>query len=79
MQIDLTANAEAWVRSEVDAGRFPSAEAAVAYAIDMARLSRLRADLAAAEAEGGSFTIDEIRQSLSEHFQQRVRAARSSV
>ncbi len=43
------------------AGRFPTAEDAIRHAINQAKLVELRAELAAAEAEGGSFTTDDVR------------------
>jgi Arc/MetJ-type ribon-helix-helix transcriptional regulator len=61
MNIELTSDAEAWVRRGIAEGRFASPEDAVRYAIDQAKLDELRRKLAAAEEEGGEYTFDEVR------------------
>ena len=61
MKIELAPDAAQWVQAELAAGRFPTAEDAIRYAINQAKLVELRAELAAAEAEGGGFTTDDVR------------------
>ena len=68
MKIELTADAAQWVQTELAAGRFATAEDAVRHAINQAKLVELRAELAAAETEGGSFTTDEVRGYARDHL-----------
>jgi hypothetical protein len=56
------------VETEVAAGRFLTAEDAVRYAINQVKIMDLRAALEAAEAEGGEFTSDEVREYVYEHL-----------
>jgi hypothetical protein len=68
MKAELTTDAAQWVEAEIAAGRFPTAEDAVRRAINQAKLIELRGELAAAEAEGGSFTTDAVRRYAREHL-----------
>ncbi|QWR78552.1 ribbon-helix-helix domain-containing protein [Candidatus Magnetomonas plexicatena] len=68
MKVELTPDAAQWVEAELDAGLFPTAEDAVRYAVNYARVSQLRSELEAAEAEGGSFNSDEVRRFAHEHL-----------
>jgi Arc/MetJ-type ribon-helix-helix transcriptional regulator len=61
MQVELTPDTAEWVKAAMAAGRFATAEEAIRYAIDRAKLSELRAELEAAEAEGGAFDSDEVK------------------
>ena len=61
MNIELTSDAEAWVRRAIAEGRFASPEDAIRFAIDQAKLDELRQMLAASEEEGGEYTLDEVR------------------
>jgi hypothetical protein len=67
VKIELTPDA-AWVQAELAAGRFPTAEDAIRHAINQAKLVELRAELATAEAEGGSFTTDDVRRYARDHL-----------
>lgn len=67
MKIELTPDAAQWVQAALAAGRFPTAEDAIRHAINQAKLVELRAELAAAEAEGGSFTTDDVRRHARNH------------
>ncbi|OAI31539.1 hypothetical protein A1351_21475 [Methylosinus sp. R-45379] len=60
MKVELTPDA-AQVEAALAAGRFASAEEAIRYAVDRIKLSELRAELAAAEAEGGAIDADEVK------------------
>ncbi len=60
MNIELTSDAEAWVRLGIAEGRFASPEDAIRFAIDQAKLDELRQMLAASEEEGGEYTLDEV-------------------
>jgi Arc/MetJ-type ribon-helix-helix transcriptional regulator len=68
VKIELTPDAAQWVRAELAAGRFATAEDAVRHAINQAKLVELRAELAAAEAEGGSFPTDDVRRHSRDHL-----------
>ncbi|MBF0606410.1 MAG: hypothetical protein SFH39_07510 [Candidatus Magnetobacterium sp. LHC-1] len=68
MKVELTPDAAQWVEGELAAGRFPTPEDAIRYAVNYARVSKLRAELEAAEAEGGSFTSEEVRRFAREHL-----------
>lgn len=68
MKIELTPDAAQWVQAELAAGRFPTAEDAIRHAINQAKLVELRAELAAAEAEGGSFTTNDVRRYARDHL-----------
>ncbi len=68
MKVELTPDAAQWVEAEVAAGTFPTPEDAVRHAIQQAKLMALRDKLAAAEAEGGSFTTAEVRRYAREHL-----------
>jgi Arc/MetJ-type ribon-helix-helix transcriptional regulator len=61
MNIELTSDVEAWVRRGIAEGRFASAEDAIRFAIDQAKLDELREMLTAAEEEGGEHALDELR------------------
>jgi Arc/MetJ-type ribon-helix-helix transcriptional regulator len=64
MKIELTPDSARWVEAELASGRFPTAEDAVRYAINQVKLMELQA----AEAEGGEFTSDEVRQYAFEYI-----------
>jgi Arc/MetJ-type ribon-helix-helix transcriptional regulator len=61
VKVELTPDAAQWVEAEVAAGRFSTPEDAVRYAVGYAKMAQLRAELEAAEAEGGAFSTDEVR------------------
>jgi Arc/MetJ-type ribon-helix-helix transcriptional regulator len=67
LKVELTPDAEQWVRAEVAAGTFATAEDAVRYAIRQAKLKALRDRLDAAVAEGGEFSADDVRRYVHEH------------
>ena len=68
MKVELTPDAAQWVEASVAAGRFPTAEDAICYAVNYAKMSELRADLQAAEAEGGAFTTNDVRRFARTHL-----------
>jgi Arc/MetJ-type ribon-helix-helix transcriptional regulator len=68
VKIELTPDAAQWVQAELAAGRFPTAEDAIRHAVNQAKLAELRAELAAAEAEGGSFSTDDVRRYARDHL-----------
>jgi hypothetical protein len=68
VKVELTPDAAQWVEAELDAGRFPTAEDAVGYAINHAKLSKLRAEIEAAELKGGNFTPEEARRYVNERL-----------
>jgi Arc/MetJ-type ribon-helix-helix transcriptional regulator len=62
MKIELTPDAAQWVEAALAAGRFLTAEDAIRHAVNQVKTAELRAALDAAEAEGGEFTTEEVRQ-----------------
>jgi Arc/MetJ-type ribon-helix-helix transcriptional regulator len=68
LKVELTPDAAQWVQTEIAAGRFPTAEDAIRHAVNQAKLVELRAELAAAEAEGGSYTTEEVRRFARDHL-----------
>ena len=76
MKIELTPDAAQWVQAEVAAGRVATAEDAVRHAINQAKLAELRAELAAAEAQRGKFTTDDVRRYGRDHLDRYDQTAR---
>jgi Arc/MetJ-type ribon-helix-helix transcriptional regulator len=68
MKIELAPDIALWVKAEVASGRFLTAEDAVRYAINQVKIMELRTALDAAEAEGGEYTSDEVREYVYEHL-----------
>ena len=68
MKVELTPDAAQWVEAELAAGRFPTAEDAIRYAVNFAKMSELRAELEAAENEGGAFNSDDVRRFARAHL-----------
>jgi Arc/MetJ-type ribon-helix-helix transcriptional regulator len=68
MKVELTPDAAQWVDAAVSAGRFVTPEDAVRYAIDRAKKAELREMLDATEAEGGSYSTDEVRRHVRDHL-----------
>jgi Arc/MetJ-type ribon-helix-helix transcriptional regulator len=68
MKIELAPDVALWVKAEVASGRFLTAEDAVRYAINQVKIMELRTALDAAEAEGGEYTSDEVREYVYEHL-----------
>jgi hypothetical protein len=68
LKVELTPDAAQWVQAELAAGRFRTAEDAIRHAVNQAKLVELRARLAAAEAEGGNYTTDEVRRHARDHL-----------
>jgi hypothetical protein len=62
MKVELTPDAALWVEAEIAAGRFPTPEDALRFAVNSAKTRTLRDELEAAEREGGSFTTEDVRQ-----------------
>jgi Arc/MetJ-type ribon-helix-helix transcriptional regulator len=71
LKIELTPDAAQWVEAEIAAGTFPTAEDAVRYAINQAKMMALRAKLDAAVAEGGDNSADDVRAHVRQHLDQR--------
>jgi hypothetical protein len=61
MTITLTAEQELWVKQQLDAGHFATAEDAIGFAINEAKRSNLCATLSASIARGGSHTAEDVR------------------
>lgn len=61
MKIDLPPETVRWVKDALAAGRFSTAEEAILYAVNFAKAADLRAELEAAEVEGGAFGSEEVK------------------
>ncbi len=68
MKVELTPDAARWIEMEIASGRFRTAEEAVRYAINQVKIMEIRATLEAADAEGGEFTTEEVRQYAYEYL-----------
>lgn len=68
MKVELTPDAAQWVQAELVAGRFATAEDAVRYAINRAKLAELREMLDASEAEGGCHSSEDVRRYVRDHL-----------
>jgi hypothetical protein len=64
MNITLTPEQERWVKQQLDAGHFATAEEAIAFAIDEAKRVDLRAMLSASILRGGSHDADDVRRRI---------------
>ena len=60
MNVELTSDATEWVEAELPSGRLSTAQDAIGHAIKLARLDRLRAEIEAAEVDGGEFSTDDV-------------------
>ncbi len=49
-----------WIEIELSSGRFRTAQDAIDHAVTIARLGEIRAEIEAADAEGGEFTSEEV-------------------
>jgi Arc/MetJ-type ribon-helix-helix transcriptional regulator len=61
MKIELTPDAEMWVKAELAKGRFATAEDAIRYAVSQTKIVELRDILDASEAEGGTHSAEAAR------------------
>jgi len=61
MNVELSSDAEAWVRQSIAEGRFATPEDAIRFAVDQAKRDELRQKLAASEEEGGAHSADSAR------------------
>lgn len=71
MKIELTPDAEMWVKAELSKGRFATAEDAIRYAVSQTKIAELRDMLDASEAEGGSHSAEAARLFVREHLDHR--------
>ncbi len=76
MKVELPLDAAQWVEAELASGRFHTAEDAIRHAVYQVKLADFRAELEAAEAEGGSFTTDDVRRHVREHLSELAAAAK---
>jgi Arc/MetJ-type ribon-helix-helix transcriptional regulator len=68
VKVELTPDTAQWVEAELATGRFPTAEDAIRYAVNYAKMSDLRAELEAAEREGGAFSSGDVRRHARAHL-----------
>jgi len=72
MKVELTPDAASWVQAELDAGRFPTAEDAIRFAVNEAKRRNLSAMLEASRAEGGDFSANDVRLYVSDQLDRRA-------
>ena len=70
MNIELKPESARWVEAEISSGRFRTAQDAIDHAVALAQLSAIRAEIEAADAEGGEFTSDEVLSYVDHHLDQ---------
>ena len=68
MNLNLAPETEAWLKNQVQKGKFQTLEAAIDYSV---KLASLREDLADAIAEPRRLDVKEIKGSLKAHFANR--------
>jgi hypothetical protein len=68
MKIELTPDRSPVGEAALAAGRFLTAEDAIRHVVNQVKTAELRAALDAAEAEGGRFTTDDVRQYARDHL-----------
>lgn len=78
MKIELTPDAAQWVEAEVANGRFPTAEDAVRFAINLAKRAELRDMLDASETEGGTHSTTHARAFVAAHLDRSERGHRGN-
>ena len=65
MNIELKRESARWAEDQVSSGRFRTAQDAIDHAVALAQLSEIKAEIEAAELEGGEYTSDEVLSSVS--------------
>lgn len=68
MNVELKPDSARWVEDEISAGRFSTAQDAIDHAVALAQLSVIRAEIEAADAEGGEFTSEEVLEYVDRHL-----------
>ena len=77
MNVELKPETVRWVEGELSSGRFRTAQDAIDHAVALARLSAIRAEIEAAEREGGEFTSEEVLSYVDDHIDRVFSDARS--
>jgi Arc/MetJ-type ribon-helix-helix transcriptional regulator len=65
MNLNLSPEAAAWLKAQVQGGHFASLEDAIDYAV---KLTALRETLYASIADPRRYSVDEVRANLKAHF-----------
>lgn len=68
MNVELKPESARWVEDEISSGRFSTAQDAIHHAVAVAQLSAIRAEIEAADAEGGEFTSEEVLEYVDRHL-----------
>ena len=68
MNITLTHDQEAWLKTEIAEGRFATPEDAISFAIDAAKRAALRDTLNESIARGGANSADDVRRAVAERI-----------
>ncbi len=68
MNIELKLASARWAEDQVSSGRFRTARDAVDHAVALAQLHEIKAEIEAAEQEGGEYTSDQVLSSVDSHL-----------
>ena len=68
VNVELKPETARWVQAELSSGRFRTAQDAIDHAVALAQLSEIRAEIEAADAEGGEFTSEEVLSYVDQHL-----------
>ena len=68
VKVELSPDSATWIKDELAAGHFATAEEAVRHAIEQAKLSALRETIEASIARGGSNTGEEVMAHVRNHL-----------
>lgn len=71
MNVELPPDAAQWVDAEIASGRSSTAQDAIGHVSELAKLVRLRAEIEAAETEGGNFTTEDVLRHVRQHLDQK--------
>lgn len=71
MNITLTPDQEAWLRSEIAKGHFATPEDVISFAINEAKRAALRRTLDASIARGGANSADHLRGAVADRLKTR--------
>jgi hypothetical protein len=72
MNLNLSPESEAWLRSQVQQGHFATLDEAIDYTV---KLAALRETLHASIADPRRYDVDEVRTNLKAHFAAKAHAA----
>lgn len=68
MNIELNVASARWAEDQVSSGRFRTAQDAIDHAVALAQLNDIKAEIEAAELEGGEYTSEQVLSSVDGHL-----------